>query len=428
MTYQQALDYLYSQLPMFHRIGAAAYKADLNNTIAICKMLRNPERKFRAIHVAGTNGKGSVSHMLASVLQTAGFKTGLYTSPHLKDFRERIRVNGQMISKDSVCAFVNKHRKAFDRIQPSFFEWTVGLAFDHFAKEKVDIAIVEVGLGGRLDSTNVVSPLVSVITNISYDHEALLGNTVQKIAAEKAGIVKKKVPVVVGEKQKEVASVFSKKAKEMSAPLVFASEVYQASRMRIRQGKLWMDIKKGKELFMKDIGCELKGMYQGRNVCTVMAVLEVLEKQGITVSKPELRRGLLLVTGQTGLLGRWQVLSRRPLMIADTGHNEAGIREVLDQVKKTRYEQLHFVFGAVNDKAIDKILKLLPKEARYYFCKASIPRALDESELAKQASKAGLKGKAFSSVKEAFQAAKKAASPRDLVLVGGSTFVVAEVL
>lgn len=428
MTYQQALDYLYSQLPMFHRIGSAAYKANLDNTHAICKLLGHPEGKFRSVHVAGTNGKGSVSHMLAAILQSAGYKTGLYTSPHLKDFRERIRINGKMIPQSKVTAFVEKHRKAFDRIQPSFFEWTVGLAFDHFAKEKVDIAVIEVGLGGRLDSTNVITPLVSVITNISYDHQALLGDTLEKIAGEKAGIIKPGVPVVIGETQAHSKPVFAKRARTLKAPICFADQHYKVKKPEHVNRKLIADVYSGDKLVHKGLVCELGGDYQAKNIPTVLSTIDVLKEQGIAVPLPRLKRGLANTVKRTGLLGRWQVLSEKPLVIADTGHNEAGIKEVLKQVSRTRHSKLHIVFGAVNDKDIGTILKLLPEKAAYYFCKARIPRALDAGELAKLAARESLKGGVYPSVKKALAAARRTASPKDLVLVGGSTFVVAEVV
>jgi len=428
MTYQQTLDHLYSQLPMFHRIGSAAYKANLDNTIAICKLLGNPENKFRSVHIAGTNGKGSSSHMIASVLQAAGYKTGLYTSPHLKDFRERIRINGKMIPKKNVVAFVARHKKDFERIKPSFFEMTVGLAFDHFANEKVDIAVIEVGLGGRLDSTNVITPLVSLITNISLDHQQLLGDTIEKITAEKAGIIKSAVPVVIGETQKQSEKIFKKKAQQMRAPLYFADKHYKAAKLRTAGHRLVMDVSHEGNIIYKDLESELAGNYQAKNIPAVLMTLDLLKSKKLKISAAAVRLGLTNTVKRTGLLGRWQVLSQKPLTVADTGHNEAGIKEVLRQVKLTPHAKLHFVFGAVNDKDIAKILNLLPRNATYYFCRALIPRALDEKLLAGAAKKAGLKGKHFSSVKLALAAAQRVATAKDLVLVGGSTFVVAEVV
>lgn len=407
MTYSKTLSYLYARLPMYQRIGAAAYKADLNNTIAICKLLGNPENKFKSVHIAGTNGKGSVSHMLAAVLQSAGYKVGLYTSPHLKDFRERIRINGKMISENKVIDFVEKYKKDLEKIEPSFFEWAVGLAFDYFAREKVDIAIVETGLGGRLDSTNVITPLLSIITNISYDHQNLLGNTLQKIAAEKAGIIKKNGVVIVSEKQASTAKVFETKAKKEKALLLY-TENYISE--------------------IKKVDCGLKGEYQKKNIPTVLLASEVLNNFGFNIGTKEITKGLKDVIKLTGLRGRWDILSKKPLVIADIAHNEAGIKEVFAQVKATSHKKLHVVFGTVNDKDISKILTLLPKKGSYYFCKADIPRALDASILASEAKKIGLKGEIYPSVKQALNAAKKTASSSDLILITGSAFVVAEAI
>lgn len=416
---------------MFQRIGSAAYKADLNNTIAICKLLNNPENKFRSIHVAGTNGKGSTSHMLASILQTAGFKVGLYTSPHLKDFRERIKINGEFIPKKNVIDFVEKYKTDFKEIQPSFFEMTVGLAFDHFANEKVDIAVIEVGLGGRLDSTNVITPEISIITNISLDHTALLGNTLEKIAIEKAGIIKDKVPVIIGETISETRSIFIKKATECHAEIVFAAEIYKPKNVHHVNSEtllLRMDLEKNNSLLYKDLESELPGLYQQKNIPTVIATVEKLNEIGFNISKSDIQTGIRNTIKNTGLLGRWQVLSKTPLVIADTGHNEAGIKEVLDQIRITPHDHLHFVLGMVNDKDITSILKLLPTNANYYFCKANIPRALPAEELARQATLNSLKGNVFNSVLDALNAAKQNAKQNDLVFIGGSTFTVAEVV
>jgi len=426
MNYQQTLDYLYSQLPMFQRIGSAAYKANLDNTIAICKLLDNPENKFRSIHVAGTNGKGSTSHLIASILQSSGLKVGLYTSPHLKDFRERIKINGEYISEQYITDFVKKYKNDFEKIQPSFFEMTVGLAFDYFEDQNVYIAVIEFGLGGRVDSTNVITPELSIITNISYDRTALLGNTLEKIALEKAGIIKQGISLVIGESQAEVKTVFIEKAKQQNAPIVFAAEKYKAVNVHHENEEklfLTMDI----DVFTH-LQSELLGFYQQKNICTVLCAVDILNRRGFNLSEDIIRKGIKNVVTQTGLLGRWQVLSEQPLVIADTGHNEAGIKEVLDQIKQTPHKHLHFVLGMVNDKDISKILQLLPKNASYYFCKAQIPRALDAQELANQANTAGLKGEVFGSVLEALTTAKKKAQQNDLVFVGGSTFTVAEVV
>jgi dihydrofolate synthase/folylpolyglutamate synthase len=426
MNYTETLDYLYSQLPMFQRIGSAAYKANLDNTITICKLLDNPENKFRSIHIAGTNGKGSTSHLLASVLQSAGLKVGLYTSPHLKDFRERIKINGNYIPEQYIVDFVKKYKSDFENIQPSFFEMTVGLAFDYFADQKVDIAVIEVGLGGRLDSTNVIRPELSIITNISFDHTVLLGDTLEKIATEKAGIIKKEIPVVIGESQTEVKSIFNERANQLSSSIVFADEKYKALNVHHSVGaKLFLSMDIGK---YTNLQSELLGLYQQKNIGTVLCAIDALNSKGFNLSEAMIRDGIKNVITQTGLLGRWQILSKQPLVIADTGHNEAGIKEVLLQIKQTPHDQLHFVLGMVNDKDISKILQLLPKNAAYYYCKAQIPRALNAEELAAQAVTAGLKGHTYSSVAEALIAAKKNAKPNDLVFVGGSTFTVAEVV
>lgn len=414
---------------MFQRIGAAAYKADLNNTIAICKLLGNPENKFKSIHVAGTNGKGSTSHMLASILQTSGLKVGLYTSPHLKDFRERIKINGAMISEKAVVDFVEKYKADFEKIQPSFFEMTVGLAFDYFAKEKVDIAVIEVGLGGRLDSTNVITPLVSVITNISYDHVNLLGNTLEKIAIEKAGIIKSKIPVVIGERQKEIEHVFIDKAKEHNSQLNFANDVFDVKPEPLKKGNYQIfKVEDKNGVLFDQLECELLGSYQKKNIATVLCALHEVNKLGFAITKENIQTGMRNVIKQTGLLGRWQILSENPLVIADTAHNEAGIKEILNQLEHMPHEKLHFVLGMVSDKDISKILFMLPKNAKYYFCKAAIPRALPAFELSLEAKKVGLKGEIYACVQDAFIAAKHNASKNDLVFVGGSTFTVAEVV
>lgn len=405
MTYQQTLDYLFSQLPMFQRVGASAYKADLNNTIELCHLLDNPQNKFKSIHIAGTNGKGSTSHLMASILQEAGYKVGLYTSPHLVDFRERIKINGTMIPKQVIIDFVSIYRDDFEKINLSFFEWTVGLAFDYFSKQKIDVAVIETGLGGRLDSTNVVIPELSIITNIAKDHVQFLGDTLEKIASEKAGIIKNKVPVVIGETQKKIEHVFISKAKAIEAPVYFADQLI-------------------KEVF----DCELKGSYQTKNIKTVLASIAQLQKIGYDITEKNIKDGLLKVVDNTGLMGRWQTLSENPKVICDTGHNEAGIKEVVGQLATLKYRTLHFVFGVVNDKEIDSILVQLPKNAIYYFCQAKIPRALDAEELYKKATLHGLKGIVFGSVTEAISKAKKQAKENDLVFVGGSTFVVAEAL
>ncbi len=405
MNYQETLDYLFAQLPMYQRVGNAAYKVDLSNTHLLMDLLDNPEHKFKAIHVAGTNGKGSTSHMLASVLQEAGYKVGLYTSPHLKDFRERIKMNGKMIAEKDVITFVEKNKTKFEEINLSFFEWTVGLAFNYFAHQEVDFAVVETGLGGRLDSTNVIMPELAVITNIGIDHTQFLGNTLEQISKEKAGIIKKEIPVVIGETQPETKPVFVKKAREMNAPICFAD-------------------KENYEFFKTD----LKGDYQEKNVITCLQSLRILQENGLKISTKNIEEGLLSVVENTGLLGRWQTLGVLPTIICDTGHNLEGVKEVVNQLDKLTYNKLHIVFGAVNDKSIDKVLELLPKTAQYYFCKANIPRALPVNELVVIAKKKGLRGIECASVRDALNKAKKIATKDDLIFVGGSTFVVAEVV
>lgn len=405
MTYQQTLDYLFKQLPMYQRIGAAAYKVDLSNTHALCKLLGNPETKFKSVHVAGTNGKGSTSHMLASILQEAGYKVGLYTSPHLKDFRERVKINGEMISESEIVQFVESYKAQFESIHLSFFEWTVGLAFDYFATQQVDIAIVETGLGGRLDSTNVLLPEVSVITNIGIDHTQFLGDTLALIAVEKAGIIKVAIPVVIGETQQETGPIFNAKAKEVDTTIHFADQ-----------------------LIDKVYPTDLKGSYQKKNVKTCLQTIRLLNKKGWNVKEQHIIDGLNTVVSSTGLMGRWQILQDSPLVICDTGHNEEGLTEIVQQLKEMNYNKLHIVFGAVNDKSIDRVLDLLPKGAYYYFCEANIPRALPVNELYAIAIKKGLKGVCSESVALALKQAKEAANKDDLIFVGGSTFVVAEVV
>jgi dihydrofolate synthase/folylpolyglutamate synthase len=428
MTYQATLEYLFEQLPMFHRIGPAAYKANLDNTHAIMELLDHPELDFRCVHIAGTNGKGSVSNMLASILQQSGYKTGLYTSPHLKDFRERIRIDGKMIGKDDVVKFVKTHRKEFEKIKPSFFEWSVGLAFDYFSRKSVDIAVIETGLGGRLDSTNVVTPLVSVITNVQWDHMNLLGNTLQKIAAEKAGIIKKEIPVVIGTTQKETTSIFRKTARKLKSPIQFADQIFGAEINEEESSPIQMtlDVTKNKQPYLKDLKLDLGGWYQSKNVPAVLTTVELLQEKGFELHRKNIRKALASVKKNTGFSGRWQVLGKNPLIIADTGHNVDGIHAVLEQLLKYEYRQLHIVIGMVSDKDVSAVLKLFPKKASYYFCKPDIPRGLDVRVLKKEAASVGLKGKTFPSVEAGLTAAKHEAGKNDLIFVGGSNFVVAE--
>ncbi|TFF35073.1 bifunctional folylpolyglutamate synthase/dihydrofolate synthase [Mucilaginibacter psychrotolerans] len=435
MNYQQTLNYLYTQLPMFTRVGASAFKTDLTNTLALCAKLDNPQSKFRSVHVGGTNGKGSTSHMLAAILQTAGYKTGLYTSPHLKDFRERIRINGEMISEQTVVDFVAWHQKDFEEIQPSFFEMTVALAFDVFAKEQVDIAVIEVGLGGRLDSTNVITPLLSVITNIGWDHMNMLGDTLGLIAGEKAGIIKPGVPVVIGEHQPEVSEVFLNKAKKEGSPIEFASENWDIVAQSSDLNLLTVEIQKqvlptfafSDEPVFK-LQLDLPGFYQIKNLKTVLSAVEELREQGFTITDEHVAKALKQIKALTGLHGRWEVLSNTPLTICDTGHNPEGIEEVLKNISAVPYKTLRMVIGMVNDKDISKVLAMLPKNAIYYFCKPDIPRGLEAKSLKEKAGSVGLRGEAYPSVKDAFEAAQSTAGDKDLVFVGGSTFVVAEVV
>lgn len=428
MSYQQTLDYLFARLPMYQRQGAAAYKADLNNTIKLVEVLGKPHQKIKCIHVAGTNGKGSSSHMLAAVMQQCGYKTGLYTSPHLLDFRERIKINGKLIPKNYVVEFVEKYKPTFEEIEPSFFEWTVALAFDYFAQEEVDVAIIETGLGGRLDSTNIITPEACLITNISFDHMNLLGDTLEKISAEKAGIIKPKVPVVISQYQSESAPIFSARARELKSPLEFADKNYRVVSAKKIKGMLELELLNKKTEQKEQYQLDLTGNYQIKNVLGVLNLLEYIEKSGFIIEPEKIKKALSQVVKLTGLQGRWQTLQEKPLVIADTGHNEDGIKLVLENIAATTHEKLHIVFGVVNDKDISKILQLLPKTAQYYFVKADIPRALDQDELAKQAHAIKLHGKAYASVEEGLKAAKKAANKGDLIFVGGSTFVVADVL
>ncbi len=420
-SYHQTLDYLYQNLPMYQRVGSIAYKADLTNTIALCNALGNPQDRFKSVHVAGTNGKGSSSHMLAAILQTAGYKTGLYTSPHLKEFTERIKIEGTEISKEFVVDFVNRIKSTIEKIRPSFFEITVAMAFDYFAQQKIDIAIIEVGLGGRLDSTNVIAPVVSLITNISFDHQELLGHTLTKIAVEKAGIIKVNTPVIISERQMEVEDVFIRKAQEMNSPIIFADAKFSVTLEN--EGNYKVD-QSGKT---KHYRLDLKGLYQRKNLAGVLAVIDVLNENGFSISDDQVRRALSSTSSITGLKGRWQRLGELPLVICDTAHNEGGVKEVMQQIHSQQFEQLYFVWGCVNDKEIRTILSLLPKTAYYFFCQAKIPRAMKANELYAQALEFDLRGEIIQDVNEAIAKAKEISSPNDFIFIGGSTFVVAEI-
>lgn len=431
MNYAETLTYLFEKLPMFHRIGQAAYKSSLDNTLKLDEIFGHPHLKYKTVHVAGTNGKGSVSHMLAAVLQSAGYNTGLYTSPHLKDFRERIKINGEMISEEEVIKWVEDYPVKYNLwdLEPSFFELTATMAFDYFATKEVDIAIIEVGLGGRLDSTNIITPEVSVITNIGLDHTNLLGETLEKIAFEKAGIIKNNIPAVIGTTQTETEKVFKDAAKSKHSNLFFADQEYVAGYPMIGlDGKQILNIEKNGAKVYSEIKLDLLGIYQQKNVPSVLKALDILIENDWKISTQNIYDGLSNTAKLTGLMGRWQIIGNNPLIICDTGHNEDGIKMVVSQIKNTAYKTLHFVFGVVADKNQDAILQLLPKKAVYYFTKANIPRAMDGKVLAQKASDFGLKGTSYPSVIEAFNTAKQNAGKNDLIFVGGSTFVVAEIL
>ncbi|GAO28193.1 dihydrofolate synthase [Geofilum rubicundum JCM 15548] len=428
MTYSEAIDFLFTRLPMYQRSGSAAYKDNLDNTWRLDEWFGHPHRAFKSIHVAGTNGKGSVSHMLASVLQSAGYRTGLYTSPHLVDFRERIRIDGGMIPQEKVVDFVMQNQAVITEIAPSFFEMTVAMAFDYFSRERVEVAVIETGLGGRLDSTNIVDPVLSIITNIGLDHTALLGPTLPLIAAEKAGIIKKDTPVVIGRRQQETRPVFEEKARAMKAPLLMADEALSVLLMNQGAHALSVRVLKNGHVFMDDLVLPLPGNYQLENLRTVLASVEELVRQGFEISEMHLRSGMAGVVANTGLRGRWQILSSQPLTICDTGHNEDGMRMIVEQIKALEFNCLHFVLGMVSDKEVDPILALLPTHARYYFTRANIPRSLDPELLQKKALVHGLSGQIFANVPEAWRAAQKNAGDNDLIFIGGSTFVVAEVV
>lgn len=428
LSYQETLEFLYAQLPMFQRVGAVAFKKDLGNTKALCKTLGNPEKRFKSIHIAGTNGKGSVSHMLAAILQSAGYKTGLYTSPHLRDFRERIRINGELIAEQEVVQFTEKMRLVIAEVSPSFFELTVAMAFDHFAQNEVDIAVIETGLGGRLDSTNVITPILSVITNIGWDHMDLLGDTLPMIAAEKAGIIKPDVPIVVGELQEEVAAVFEQHANERRSLLKFASKSWEVRKSGESNGQQFFDVYKNGKPKFGDLATDQLGIYQARNLVTVLAAIEQLQAQGWDLEEDSLRKGMASVGELTGFKGRWSIMQQDPLVVADTAHNEPGIKLLLQQIDQTPHDKLHMVISMVKDKDIDKVLSLLPKNAIYYFSKAGIPRGMEAELLCEKASQHGLQGVGYSSLKEAYNEALAKAGKKDLVLVGGSTFTVAELI
>lgn len=434
MNYTDTVQYLYQQLPAYQRIGKAAYKADLDTTLKLDAYFNHPHRKFKSIHIAGTNGKGSTSHMLAAVLQAAGYKVGLYTSPHLYDFRERIRVNGEMICEDEVVDFVAQHRLIIEELKPSFFEMTAAMAFDYFARQSVDIAVIEVGMGGRLDSTNIISPLVSVITNIGLDHTEFLGDTVAKIAAEKAGIIKNKVPVVIGEWNAESAPVFIDVANAHNTPVIFADRVLHVDESMAANGvqRFEVSVIEQPNSFLFDKICvevDLLGNYQTKNILTVLATVELLRKLTVLkIDQSSVINGLRHAAQQTGLQGRWQVLQHNPMIICDTGHNSHGLTYVMQQLQSIPHNKLYIVLGVVSDKDVDSILPLLPRTAYYFFTQANLPRAMDAEKLAKLCTDAGLQGEVVTGVANALTRAKSKANANDAIFVGGSTFVVAEVL
>lgn len=424
MNYEETLDYLYNSTPLFQHIGKDAYKEGLENTYLLDEHFNHPHRNFRTIHVAGTNGKGSCSHTLAAILQSAGYKTGLYTSPHLIDFRERIRINGIPVSKEFVVDFVEKNRDFFEPLHPSFFELTTAMAFYYFAQEHVDIAIIEVGLGGRLDCTNIISPDLCIITNISFDHVQFLGNTLAKIAEEKAGIIKEGIPVVIGETTPETKQVFTACAQKVNAPILFSEEEQLLYSSTINE--------EGKRIYRtadyKNLEGELGGLYQIKNTNTLLSAIRRLKQTGYRFTEQDVHKGFSQVCKLTGLMGRWQKLEDSPKLVCDTGHNVGGISYIVEQLKHQKYEHLHFIIGMVNDKDISGVLALLPKEAVYYFTKASVKRALPEEELQNLARSAGLEGEAYPDVQTAVSAAKEKAGTKDFIFVGGSSFIVADLL
>ncbi|AXY74452.1 bifunctional folylpolyglutamate synthase/dihydrofolate synthase [Paraflavitalea soli] len=428
MNYEETLHYLFTRLPMFSRIGAAAYKKDLTNTIQLCDFIGNPQHQFKTIHIAGTNGKGSTSHMLASILQTAGYKTGLYTSPHLRDFRERFRVDGAMIEEDFVVDFTRRIEPAIDRIEPSFFEITVAMAFDYFAWKGVDIAVIETGLGGRLDSTNVITPELSVITNIGWDHMNLLGNTLEAIAFEKAGIIKPGVPVIVGETAPATRKVFEDVATQRQSPLFFADQLRYVADWKYEHHELQVQVARNGHDERTPYRLDLPGYYQTKNLVTVLEAVHQLQQQGWQLPLSTVQAALHQVKPLTGLHGRWELIHRHPAVMLDVGHNEDGMRQIISQIELTDHQHLHLVIGMVKDKEVEKVLLQLPKEATYYFTKAPIPRALPEDQLAAQAAAHGLQGHTYADVNTALKAALYNAHKNDLIVVCGSVFIVGEVI
>ncbi len=427
MTYQQTLDYLFSTLPMFSRIGSAAFKKDLANTVALCGFLDNPQNRFQSVHIGGTNGKGSVSHMLAAIMQTAGYKTGLYTSPHLKDFRERIKINGEMITESFVIDFVEKTKTIAEAIQPSFFELTVGMAFDYFATQNIDIAIVEVGLGGRLDSTNILNPELAIITNIGWDHTNILGNSLQEIAGEKAGIIKENIPVIIGERKKETEAIFQDTAHKKYAPIYFAEDYYKVKSFTVNPQFIDIEISDVEKNLDTRYQLDLPGIYQTKNSITVLEAVKILNEKGWKIEEDTIATAFKTTKKITGLHGRWEVIQEQPTVVLEVAHNPEGLKEMLAHIQQLRFNKLHIVFGMVKDKDAGSLLELLPKEAAYYFTEAHIPRALDAETLKGKAAVYHLYGEAWTEVNQALQHAKNNALPDDLIIVCGSIFLVAEV-
>jgi dihydrofolate synthase/folylpolyglutamate synthase len=426
MTYEQTLHYLYNKLPLYSSIGIRAYKADLHNTLALCKHLGDPQKKIKTIHIAGTNGKGSTSHMLAAVFQQCGYKTGLYTSPHLKDFRERIKINGEMIPHDFVIAFVGETNSFSEEIQPSFFELTFVMALEYFVHQNVDIAIIETGLGGRLDSTNVITPELSVITNIGFDHMDILGNSLDKIAFEKAGIIKHDIPVIIGEVTLETKIIFQKKAQETSSAIFFAEEKFAIISIKSGDETLQIELLDNDKKQNYNYTLDLTGLYQVRNLLTVLTAIDFL-KNNFSLEEKNIHKAMSNVKKLTGLHGRWEIIHRKPLVVLDVAHNVDGIQQLVNQINNSRYKKLHIVFGIVKDKEIEKVLEQLPPKAEYYFTRAQIPRALPEAELLERAAGFHLRGSSYNKVNTALKAAMDVASEEDMIIVCGSTFVVGEV-
>lgn len=424
MNYEEVLEFMFNSLPMYQRIGKAAYKADLENTLALDKYFNSPHCSFKSIHVAGTNGKGSVSHSIASILQEAGYKTGLYTSPHLIDFRERIKIDGNKISKDFICDFINTNNNIIKELTPSFFEMSVALAFQYFKFSMVDIAVIEVGMGGRLDSTNIINPLLSIITNIGYDHTQFLGDTLEKIALEKAGIIKFDTPILIGETQKETKKIFNEIANKSNAPIYFADDVIKVKEIDEKKG-LFCIKENGSEY---KLSFDLTGKYQEKNLATILEAIKILINKDLKIKESNIKQGLSNVKKNTGLRGRWEILNNKPLIICDTGHNKEGLSYVIPQILSQNYERLHIILGFVNDKNIADVLKLFPKNAKYYFTQANIPRAMASEILAKEAEKYDLYGDVYLSVEDAYKEALTRSSPEDMIFIGGSTFVVGDLL